>query len=132
MDTYGAAAEDNNPVMVQATVTSVHDRLPPYEGHNIVVEEHYTFRLTGGSKVEEEWRNRPVATESGAIDIGGFLWGWKLCTQRGWPACSMEGPRRSSELRWRAGNACKRAPAGQSTARRDGKEMLKSLRFLMK
>jgi hypothetical protein len=50
MDTYGASAEDNKPVMVQATVTSVHDRLPPYEGHNIVVEEHYTFRLTGGSR----------------------------------------------------------------------------------
>jgi predicted secreted hydrolase len=72
MDKYGASAEDNKPVMVQATVTSVHDRLPPYEGHNIVVVEHYTFRLTGGSKVEEEWSNRPVATESGAIDIGGF------------------------------------------------------------
>jgi len=37
-----------------------------------ILEEHYTFRLTGGSKVKEEWSSRPVATESGAIDIGGF------------------------------------------------------------
>jgi hypothetical protein len=72
VDTCGALAEDNKPLIIQATVTSVHDRLPPYEVRNIVVEERFRFRLTGGSKVEEEWSSRPVASESGAIDIGGF------------------------------------------------------------
>jgi hypothetical protein len=67
-----ALAEDNKPVVIEATVMSVHDRLPPYEVRDIVVEEHYRVRLTGGSKVEEEWSTRPVATKSGAIDIGGF------------------------------------------------------------
>ena len=68
----GALAEGGKPVVIQATVTSVHDRLPPYEVRNIVVEDQYTFRLMGGSRVEEEWSIRPVATESGPIDIGGF------------------------------------------------------------
>ena len=64
--------EDNKSILIQATVMSVHDRLAPYEVRDIVVEEHYRFRLTCGSKVEEEWSTRPVATKSGAIDIGGF------------------------------------------------------------
>src|SRR5271156_3524502 len=109
MDTYGAAAEDNKPVMVQATVTSVHDRLPPYEGHNIGGALYVSAdgRLQGqGGMEQSSCRNRIWRYRHRRI-----LWGWKLCTRRGWPACSMEGPRRSSELRSRVGNACKRAPS---------------------
>ncbi len=69
---YGTSAEDEKRAVIHATVMSVHDRLPPYEVRNIIVEENYTFRLVGGAKVEEEWGVRPVANEFGRLDIGGF------------------------------------------------------------
>jgi hypothetical protein len=72
VNTCSGSAQDNKPVMIEATVMSVHDRLPPHEVRGVVVEEHYKVRLTGGSKVEEEWSTRPIATNSGAINIGGF------------------------------------------------------------
>ena len=67
-----ALAEDGKPLVIEARVTSIHDRLPPYEVRNVVVEETYRFRLMGGANVEEEWSNRPVSTEYGAVNLGGF------------------------------------------------------------
>lgn len=48
-------AQQNGPVVIQGTVMSVHDRLPPFEVHDIVFQADFKFTISSDKQIEESW-----------------------------------------------------------------------------
>jgi hypothetical protein len=61
-----AFAQQNGSVVIQGTIMSVHDRLPPIEVHDIVLQADFKFNISGDKQIDESWtystlRNRDSA-----------------------------------------------------------------------
>jgi len=59
-----AFAQETRPTVIHGKIISTHDRLPPIEVRDIVVETDFTFTLSGKNNIKESWSSVPLRNQN--------------------------------------------------------------------